>query len=614
MRWRRSFFPFCCRRDRRKQRDEHHARVSVRVFRHGRHTRHRTGTSADSLPSSSEGFEAASARTGEMVRDFRVAGTSVRLRFAGEALIPVCSGLALLCWMRRPSLAARSVSGIRKPRAFARAATSALERLHRARQYLGFRQFPLSLGLPMGRGFGERDGSRDTASGFLGAIAPASARVGAGLAAPQHPALVDGTQRPSIGARGRSWAGGRGVLIPGRGGSGKSSTSLACLLGGMDFISDDYLALALDPEPRVYRLYSTAKLDPRDLDLYPELAARCRAVRQPGFDKVVLFLEDGYGEQFRESLPLKLVLKPGISGVPETTLGPVEPARNRTRARVGNSRASAARRLQDGGISGASLARFRGRRFTWEPIGPRVARPPFGKLWAPGPPPARWRRASRRTTAVCLRNRPLSRGRSRRAERRLRGNRSARLPQDGVYRDRKRPSMRPGRRGSRAPWTGPFLPIQRCGHQCRSLEPRHPGVFRGAAGCDRAGRPVSAGRSRCAGEGLRDRVREPAWVRGRVVSSGPASCVRSSPLRGALIRKDAFRECGLFQADPFLQCSEHTDWLQRAEAKQLRGCQLDSVTLHVARPSAIQPCLLSAKEALGFFKAELGRRRLNKTE
>ena len=42
-----------------------------------------------------EGFRAASARTGEIVRDFRVAGTSVRLRFAGEALMPmIIPGLA----------------------------------------------------------------------------------------------------------------------------------------------------------------------------------------------------------------------------------------------------------------------------------------------------------------------------------------------------------------------------------------------------------------------------------------------------------------------------------------------------------------------------------------
>jgi len=36
-----------------------------------------------------EGFLAASARTGEIVRDFRLAGTSIRLRFAGKALVTV---------------------------------------------------------------------------------------------------------------------------------------------------------------------------------------------------------------------------------------------------------------------------------------------------------------------------------------------------------------------------------------------------------------------------------------------------------------------------------------------------------------------------------------------
>jgi serine kinase of HPr protein (carbohydrate metabolism regulator) len=30
--------------------------------------------------------------------------------------------------------------------------------------------------------------------------------------------------------------------------AGKSSTSLACLAAGLELISDDYLALALDPE------------------------------------------------------------------------------------------------------------------------------------------------------------------------------------------------------------------------------------------------------------------------------------------------------------------------------------------------------------------------------
>jgi hypothetical protein len=117
---------------------------------------------------------------------------------------------------------------------------------------------------------------------------------------------------------------GSGILMPGRGGSGKSSTSLACLLAGMDFLGDDYLAVALDPEPRAYRLYSTAKLDRESLDSYPELRSRCRTVLRENFSKAVLYLDDAYGSQLQEGLPLKLVLRPSIASQSETTMSPIE--------------------------------------------------------------------------------------------------------------------------------------------------------------------------------------------------------------------------------------------------------------------------------------------------
>jgi hypothetical protein len=116
--------------------------------------------------------------------------------------------------------------------------------------------------------------------------------------------------------------GGRGALIPGRGGSGKSSTAVACLAHGMQFVGDDYVALALDPEPRAYCLYGTAKLHPHSLEAFPELARSCRAETGPGFDKIILFPEGRYREQFASSLPLACVLKPVVTGGPETSLGP----------------------------------------------------------------------------------------------------------------------------------------------------------------------------------------------------------------------------------------------------------------------------------------------------
>ena len=60
------------------------------------------------------------------------------------------------------------------------------------------------------------------------------------------------------------------VVLVGRGGSGKSTTSLACLAGGLGFLGDDYVLI--DPEAsRVWSTYGSAKLAPEHLERYPDL-------------------------------------------------------------------------------------------------------------------------------------------------------------------------------------------------------------------------------------------------------------------------------------------------------------------------------------------------------
>ena len=67
-------------------------------------------------------------------------------------------------------------------------------------------------------------------------------------------------------------------------------------------------------------------------------------------------------------------------------------------------------------------------------------------------------------------------------------------------------------------------------------------------------------------------------------------------------------------ADPFFQGREHQDWLMRAEEKRLTGRQLNTVTLHAARVTTIQPCRLPPKLAFGFLRAHLARHRQEKLE
>jgi hypothetical protein len=103
-----------------------------------------------------------------------------------------------------------------------------------------------------------------------------------------------------------------GVLIVGRGGVGKSSTALACLDAGLGYVGDDYVVVGLDPEPRAYSLYNTAKLEPRQTARFPNLAGFVRAP-EPGDEKSVLCLYPDLASQIMLDTRLKAVITPRFS-------------------------------------------------------------------------------------------------------------------------------------------------------------------------------------------------------------------------------------------------------------------------------------------------------------
>ena len=63
---------------------------------------------------------------------------------------------------------------------------------------------------------------------------------------------------------------GRAVLLVGPGGSGKSTTALACALAGMEYLGDDYCAV--EPKAgKVHMVYRTAKLFKSSVEMLPSL-------------------------------------------------------------------------------------------------------------------------------------------------------------------------------------------------------------------------------------------------------------------------------------------------------------------------------------------------------
>jgi GT2 family glycosyltransferase len=108
------------------------------------------------------------------------------------------------------------------------------------------------------------------------------------------------------------------VLITGKGGLGKSTTALACLGKGLNYVGDDYVVVQLDPFPRVHSLYCTAKLNWDQMARFPRFADLAKKHDRRGSEKAVMYLYPEMRGQIVRSLPLQAITTPHISNRPKT--------------------------------------------------------------------------------------------------------------------------------------------------------------------------------------------------------------------------------------------------------------------------------------------------------
>ena len=127
---------------------------------------------------------------------------------------------------------------------------------------------------------------------------------------------MGGRGRPLVHA-GAVGVAGRGVLLAGRGGSGKSTAALGCLQAGLSYAGDDYVLVQVDPSPFVHSLYSSGKVEASH--------ARTLAASAPADEKVVLFLHEVYPERMSPGFSIEAVLLPRITGRPGVRITPVPP-------------------------------------------------------------------------------------------------------------------------------------------------------------------------------------------------------------------------------------------------------------------------------------------------
>ena len=108
--------------------------------------------------------------------------------------------------------------------------------------------------------------------------------------------------------------GGKGVLLIGRGRSGKSTTSLISLINGLDFIGDDYIAVSKNPHPLALSIYNSVEVNSDMLDKIPELQDQVINPERTGPEKALIFLNRSFSKNIVRQLRIKAIVMPVVSG------------------------------------------------------------------------------------------------------------------------------------------------------------------------------------------------------------------------------------------------------------------------------------------------------------
>jgi hypothetical protein len=114
------------------------------------------------------------------------------------------------------------------------------------------------------------------------------------------------------------------VLITGKGGVGKSTTALTALDHGLGYVADDYLAVRIEPTPRVFSLYCTAKLNAEDVVKFPRLAPHVVYMPSSDGEKAVIQLDPALKDQLSCVMDIKAILTPEVVRQSHTDFAPVD--------------------------------------------------------------------------------------------------------------------------------------------------------------------------------------------------------------------------------------------------------------------------------------------------
>ena len=121
------------------------------------------------------------------------------------------------------------------------------------------------------------------------------------------------------------------VLIVGRGGRGKSTTTLAGLGYGLKYVGDDYVAVEAGDPPLVHSIYNAGKLEPHHLERFPDLRDHA-TIDPPGLEgdfekpKAIVYVHDRFPDSTAATLPLVGIVLPTVAADRESAVLPASRA------------------------------------------------------------------------------------------------------------------------------------------------------------------------------------------------------------------------------------------------------------------------------------------------
>lgn len=119
-----------------------------------------------------------------------------------------------------------------------------------------------------------------------------------------------------------------GVLLVGKGGSGKSTAALCCLgdpHSPLLYAADDYGLVRCDPQPHFYSLYNSGKVNAADAHKHP-LISSAQYAGVLDSQKALYFLHAHFPEKISTGFPLRAIVLPRVTGQGTTRLSPASQA------------------------------------------------------------------------------------------------------------------------------------------------------------------------------------------------------------------------------------------------------------------------------------------------